>query len=100
MNGTTSGCCPPRPRSRRAGVLAAAAAGIAVLATGCGSGGSGNGAPASPAPATLDGGIHVPDFTTLGLDPHTLQFQAAGRACGLGDLWQVLWWWPTGLVQP
>lgn len=44
--------------------------------------------------------IHVPDFTTLGLDPHTLQFQAAGGACGLGDLWQMQWWWPAGLAQP
>jgi hypothetical protein len=60
----------------------------------------GHGITGYPSPATLDGGIHVPDFTTLGLDPHTLQFQAAGRACGLGDLWQVLWWWPAGLVQP
>jgi hypothetical protein len=46
-----------------------------------------------PSPGTLDGGLHVPDFTAIGLDPHTLQFQAAGRACGMGDLWQVLWWW-------
>ena len=53
-----------------------------------------------PSPATLGGGLHVPDFTALGLDPHTLQFQAAGRACGMGDLWQVLWWWPAGLTQP
>ena len=60
----------------------------------------GHGITGYPSPATLDGGIHVPDFSTLGLDPHTLQFQAAGRACGLGDLWQVLWWWPAGLVQP
>jgi hypothetical protein len=53
-----------------------------------------------PSPATLDGGIHVPDFTAIGLDPHTLRFQAAGRACGLGDLWQMQWWWPAGLTQP
>jgi hypothetical protein len=53
-----------------------------------------------PSPATLGGGLHVPDFTALGLDPHTLRFQAAGRACGMGDLWQVLWWWPAGLTQP
>ena len=53
-----------------------------------------------PSPATLGGGLHVPDFTALGLDPHTLQFQAAGRACGMGDLWQVLWWWPAGLTHP
>jgi hypothetical protein len=46
-----------------------------------------------PSPATLGGGLHVPD-------PHTRQFQAAGRACGMGDLWQVLWWWPAGLTQP
>ncbi len=53
-----------------------------------------------PSPGTLDGGLHVPDFTAIGLDPHTLQFQAAGRACGMGDLWQVLWWWPAGVTQP
>ena len=53
-----------------------------------------------PSPATLGGGLHVPDFSTIGLDPHTLQFQAAGRACGLGDLWQMQWWWPAGLTQP
>ena len=35
-----------------------------------------------PSPATIGGGIHSPDFTTLGLDTHTPQFQAAGRACG------------------
>jgi len=26
-----------------------------------------------PSPGTLDGGIHPPDFTAIGLDPHTLQ---------------------------
>lgn len=53
-----------------------------------------------PSPTALDGGLHVPDLTVIGLDPHTLQFQAAGRACGLGDLWQALWWWPAGLTGP
>ncbi len=53
-----------------------------------------------PSPATLDGGLHVPDFTAIGLDPHTLQFQTAGQACGLKQLWQTLWWWPAGLAQP
>jgi hypothetical protein len=53
-----------------------------------------------PSPATLAGGLHVPDFWTIGLDPHTLQFQAASRACGLGDPWQMQWWWPAGLTQP
>jgi hypothetical protein len=33
-----------------------------------------------PSPATLVGGLHVPDFTAIGLDPHTLQFLAAGQA--------------------
>ena len=60
----------------------------------------GHGITGYPSPAALDGGIHVPDFTALGFDPHTLQFQVAGRACGLGDQWQALWWWPAGLVQP
>lgn len=53
-----------------------------------------------PSPGTLAGGIHSPDFTAIGLDPHTLQFQEAGRACGLGPLWQMVWWWPAGAVQP
>jgi hypothetical protein len=53
-----------------------------------------------PSPGALDGGLHEPDFTAIGLDPHTLQFQAAGRACGMGDMWQVLWWWPAGLTGP
>jgi hypothetical protein len=29
---------------------------------------------------TLDGGLHSPAFTTIGLDPHTLRFQAAAQA--------------------
>ncbi|MGO9079067.1 MAG: hypothetical protein ACLQDY_08480 [Streptosporangiaceae bacterium] len=33
MNGTTSGHCPPRQRSRSAGVLVATAAGGAMFAT-------------------------------------------------------------------
>jgi hypothetical protein len=53
-----------------------------------------------PSPATIGGGIHSPDFTTLGLDTHTPQFQAAGRACGIAGLWQMQWWWPAGGVQP
>ena len=52
-----------------------------------------------PSPAALDGGLHVPDFTAIGFDPHTLRFQAAGRACGMGDRWPVLWSWPAGLTQ-
>jgi len=48
-----------------------------------------------PSPGTLDGGIHVPDFTAIGLDPHTLQFQAAAKACGIGLVWPVIWWWPA-----
>jgi hypothetical protein len=53
-----------------------------------------------PSPGAIDGGLHVPDFTAIGVDPHTLQFHAAARACGLGDLWQMLWWWPAGLTGP
>jgi len=54
-----------------------------------------------PSPGALDGGLHEPDFTAIGLDPHTLQFAAASRACGMAkELWQVQWWWPAGLSQP
>jgi hypothetical protein len=54
-----------------------------------------------PSPATLNGGIHSPDFTTLGLDTHTLQFAAAATDCRLpGGVWGALWWWPAGSVQP
>jgi hypothetical protein len=53
-----------------------------------------------PSPAALDGGLHSPDFTTIGLDPHTLEFQAAAQACGMGLAWQVVWWWPAGVAQP
>jgi hypothetical protein len=59
-----------------------------------------HGITAYPSPATINGGIHVPDFTTLGLDTHTPQFEAAGRACGMKGLWQMQWWWPAGSVQP
>jgi len=53
-----------------------------------------------PSPGTLDGGLHSPDFTAIGLDPHTLQFQAAAKACGMGPAWQMMWWWPARAVQP
>ena len=53
-----------------------------------------------PSPGALGGGLHEPDFTAIGLDPHTLQFQAAAKACGLGLVWQVVWWWPAGAPQP
>lgn len=53
-----------------------------------------------PSPGTLDGGIHSPDFTAIGLDPHTLQFQAAAIACGMGLVWHVMWWWPATAAQP
>ncbi len=59
-----------------------------------------HGIPGYPSPGTLDGGIHSPDFTAIGLDPHTLQFQAAAQACGLGPVWQVMWWWPATAAQP
>ena len=52
-----------------------------------------------PSPAALNGGLHVPD-TTMILDTHTPQFQGAGKACGLMDLWMLQWWWPAGSVQP
>jgi hypothetical protein len=52
-----------------------------------------------PSPGALDGGLHVPDLIAIGLDPHTLQFQAAAKACGLGLVWQMVWWWPSGAEQ-
>jgi hypothetical protein len=54
-----------------------------------------------PSPGALDGGLHEPDATAIGLDTHTPQFVAAARACGMaGGLWQAQWWWPAGLSQP
>jgi hypothetical protein len=54
-----------------------------------------------PSPATLDGGIHGPDPVAIGLDTHTLQFQAAAKACGMAaGLWQQMWWWPATMSQP
>jgi hypothetical protein len=54
-----------------------------------------------PSPGALDGGLHEPDATAIGLDTHTPQFAAAAGACGLaGGLWQAQWWWPAGLSQP
>jgi hypothetical protein len=53
-----------------------------------------------PSPGTLDGGIHWPDFTAIGFDPHTLAFQAAAKACGMGLAWQAMWWWPAAAAQP
>jgi hypothetical protein len=49
-----------------------------------------------PDPAAVDGGLHVPDLWRIGVDTHTLQFQAAGDACQAGDLWLAEWWWPAG----
>ena len=60
----------------------------------------GHGITGYPSPAALGGGLHSPDAVTIGLDTHTLQFQAAGQACGMGLLWQQVWWWPAGLTQP
>jgi hypothetical protein len=51
-----------------------------------------------PSPATLNGGIHDPDFPAVGVDANTLRFQAAGQACGVRDLWRQVWWWPAGSV--
>jgi hypothetical protein len=59
-----------------------------------------NGITNYPSPATLDGGIHEPDFTAIGLDPHRLQFQAAAKTCGMGAAWQAMWWWPASAAQP
>ena len=44
----------------------------------------GHGITGYPSPAALGGGLHSPDAVTIGLDTHTLQFQAAGQACGHG----------------
>jgi hypothetical protein len=52
-----------------------------------------------PDPALIDGGIHVPDLWAIGVDTHTPQFQAAGKACKAGDLWPFEWWWPAGSVS-
>ena len=52
-----------------------------------------------PDPALIDGGIHVPDLWTIGVDTHTPQFQAAGEACRAGGLWQEEWWWPAGSLS-
>lgn len=52
-----------------------------------------------PDPALVGGGAHVPDLWRIGVDTHTLRFQAAGEACGAGDLWQAAWWWPAGSVK-
>jgi hypothetical protein len=53
-----------------------------------------------PSPATVNGGIHSPDYSAIGLDRNTLKFQAAGRACGLAGLWRSVWWWSSGSGQP
>jgi hypothetical protein len=54
-----------------------------------------------PSPGALDGGLHQPDATAIGLDTHTPQFAAAARTCGMAaGLWQAQWWWPAGLSQP
>jgi hypothetical protein len=61
----------------------------------------GHGITRYPSPGALDGGLHEPDATAIGLDTHTLRFAAAARACGMaGGLWQAQWWWPAGLSQP
>jgi hypothetical protein len=53
-----------------------------------------------PSPGALEGGLHEPDATAIGLNTHTLRFQAAARACGMGLAWQMVWWWPAGLTGP
>ena len=52
-----------------------------------------------PDPALVDGGIHVPDLWAIGVDTHTLQFQAAAEACKAGNQWLEEWWWPAGSVN-
>ncbi len=49
-----------------------------------------------PDPTTIGGGIHFPDLTTIGVDPHALQFRAAGKACRAPGMWRLEWWWPAG----
>ncbi len=49
-----------------------------------------------PDPTTIGGGIHFPDLTAIGVDPHSLQFQAAGKACRATGMWRLEWWWPAG----
>jgi hypothetical protein len=52
-----------------------------------------------PDPALIDGGIHVPDLWTIGVDTHTPLFQAAGDACRVDGLWLLEWWWPAGSLS-
>lgn len=59
-----------------------------------------HGVAAYPTPATLNGGIQVPDITTPRVDPHTLQFLAAAKACHVPGAWQSMWWWPASQGQP
>jgi hypothetical protein len=54
-----------------------------------------------PSPGALDGGLHAPDAVTIALNTHTLQYQAAAKACGMAaGLWQQVWWWPAAGTQP
>jgi hypothetical protein len=53
-----------------------------------------------PSLATINGGIHSPDYSAIGLDTNTLKFQAAGRSCDLAGLWRSVWWWSSGSGQP
>ena len=54
-----------------------------------------------PFPGALDGGLHNPDYTAIGFDPHTLVFQAAAKACGIGlVVWGSVWWWPAAAAHP
>ena len=112
MNDTTRGHRRPRQRSRRTGALGVTVSAaittamfaryqaIALHALKQAECMRAHGITNFPSPGAIDGGLHVPDFTAIGLDPHTLQFQAATRTCGLGDTWQMLWWWPAGLTGP
>lgn len=52
-----------------------------------------------PDPALVDGGIHVPDLWAIGVDTHTLRFQAAVEACQAGNRWADEWWWPVGSLS-
>jgi hypothetical protein len=46
--------------------------------------------------AATGGGIHTPDLTAIGVDPHALRFHMAGMACRMPGLWQLEWWCPAG----
>jgi len=112
MNDTTRGHRRPRQRSRRTGALGVTVSAaittamfaryqaIALHALKQAECMRAHGITGFPSPGAIDGGLHVPDYTAIGFNPHTLQFQAAGTACGMHGVWQVVWWWPAGDSAP